>query len=114
MFTGRKVSEDLDEAVYSASEKTVKVIVELEPSLNTRAYSQVFSKFSQKGGIITRSLNGGKSAAMEIPAKALASLTNDANIRYISLDRPTEVSGHLETTTGAAMARTWALLLQAR
>ncbi|HKP87685.1 MAG TPA: S8 family serine peptidase, partial [Blastocatellia bacterium] len=103
--TAPKLSLDLHEAISSAPNKPVRVIVDMEPSLQGKAYSKVLSKLSEKGGIITRNLNGGQMAAVMIPGGAISSLADDKSIRYISLDRDTQVAGHLETASGAALAR---------
>jgi serine protease AprX len=52
-------------------------------------------------------LNEGKSAAIEISARFIRDLEADTAVKFISLDRPTQVTGHLEVTTGAAIARTY-------
>src|SRR5207247_10514745 len=55
--------------------------------------------------IVFRNRNKGKSLSVQIPASSVVTLSADNAVKYISLDRKTQVTGHLETTTGAEDAR---------
>ncbi|HEX7956875.1 MAG TPA: S8 family peptidase, partial [Pyrinomonadaceae bacterium] len=61
---------------------------------------------SARGGRVLRRYGGFKSAAVELPAVALAALAALPEVRYISKDRPTLRLGHVSLTTGADAVRT--------
>src|SRR5438128_6258653 len=98
---GRRISTDLAEAVSNSPYGVVRVIVDTKSSSSSTAYSRLMVRIGTMGGIVTRSLNSGKTAAVEIPASAISALADDNAVKYISLDRNTQVTGHVETTTGA-------------
>ena len=100
-----RISPDLQEAVGKDRNRRVRVIVDAREASSNRAYAKLRGRISDLGGLVIRSLNGGQTAALEIPASMVAALAADEGVNYISLDRPTRAAGHLETTTGAALAR---------
>src|SRR6266496_4863174 len=104
---GRRVSTDLEEAVSNSPYGMVRVIVDTKSSANSAAYSHLMARIGDLGGIVFRSLNSGKTAAVEIPASAISALADDNAVNYISLDRNTQVTGHVETTTGASLVRNY-------
>ncbi|HEX8335994.1 MAG TPA: S8 family peptidase, partial [Pyrinomonadaceae bacterium] len=61
---------------------------------------------SARGGRVLRRYGSFKSAAVELPAGALAALAELPEVRYISKDRPTRLLGHVSLTTGADAVRT--------
>src|SRR5580765_3005848 len=104
---GRRISADLAEAVSNSPSGVVRVIVDTKSSSNSAAYSRLMVRISTMGGIVMRSLNSGKTAAVEIPASAISAFADDNAVKYISLDRNTQVTGHVETTTGASLVRNY-------
>src|SRR5689334_9518893 len=103
----KKFASDVEDAIYSGPDKLIRVIVDTAASEKSAAFSNVMGRINDLGGTIFRSLNDGKTAAVEIPASALLDLANDNGVKYITLDRDTACTGHLETTTGAALVRNY-------
>src|SRR6185369_9611232 len=103
----KKIASDVEDAMYSAPDKMVRVIIDTAPSQKSAAFSNLMGRINDLGGTIFRSLNDGKTAAVQIPARALRDLENDKGIKYITLDRDTNVTGHLEATTGASLVRNY-------
>src|SRR6266571_4210482 len=99
------LSSDLEDAINGGG--MVQVIIDTKPSGSSQAFSNLIDRISQLGGGVSRILNNNKQLAVNLPAAAVRVLASDNAVRYISLDRPTQVMGHLETTTGAAMARSY-------
>src|SRR4029453_9976916 len=89
------------------SERTLRVIVETAPSSRSNAFSKFSARVVELGGVVRLALNGGKSAAVEIAGTALEELAADNAVKYISLDRDTKATGHLEITTGASLVRNY-------
>src|ERR1051325_5445003 len=102
-----KMSPDLQTLVSDAPEQLVSVIIDTPALTTAKSVNNLMAKVSALGGIVTRSLNGGKTAAVQIPASQLASLKSDTAVQYISLDRPTQVTGHVDNTTGTSQARNY-------
>ena len=104
---GSKISSDLQDAFDHAPERLVRVIVDTTPSPTSSAFFKLRARISEMGGTVIRSLNGGQTTSVEIAASALQALASDNGVKYICPDRATQVAGHLETTTGAAAARSY-------
>ena len=104
---GPNVSSDLQDAISNDPESVVRVIVDTRPAPGSNAYSRLMARIVEMGGIVMRSLNSGKTAAVQIAASAIGELASDNGVKYVSLDRATQATGHLETTTGAAAARNY-------
>src|SRR6266446_6192186 len=101
------MSPDLERAIVSSPGGTVRVIVDTKSSSNSSAFGRLATKIGAMGGVVFRSLNHNKSMSIQIPASAVAALAADNTVKYLSLDRKTVVTGHLETTSGAADARNY-------
>ncbi|HJQ23908.1 MAG TPA: S8 family peptidase [Blastocatellia bacterium] len=102
---GRNMSADLQEFLNTAAGGWVGVIVETKPSPNGQAFSRFLTRIAQLGGTVSRRLNNDKHLAVQIPVAAAAALASDNAVKYVTLDKTTHVTGHLETTSGAALAR---------
>src|SRR5690349_17733501 len=89
----KKLASDVEDAISSGPEKMVRVIIDTAPSQKSAAFSNVMGRINDLGGTIFRSLNDGKTAAVEISASALRDLANDNGVKYITLDRDTNVTG---------------------
>src|SRR5437870_11756028 len=63
----KKFSGDLQDKMDSNTDKHIRVIVDTAPQAGV-ASSNAFRRIGDLGGMITRSLNGGNTAAVEIPA----------------------------------------------
>jgi subtilisin family serine protease len=94
----------LPSAEVSAEEKQ-SFIVPVE-----RGTPQVLveEKLALLGGRIKQQYQGQGLLTMEAPRTAIRQLAAQSSIAYFSPDRPVAASGHLEATTGAALARTLA------
>ena len=102
----RSISDDLQEFLNTASGGSVRVIIETKPSSNSQSFSRLLTRISELGGAVSRLLNNNKHVAVQVPVSAVFALADDNAVRYMTLDKTTHVTGHLETTTGAALART--------
>src|SRR6185295_3921046 len=102
----KKISSDAEETVGYYN-RIVNVIIDTAPSTRSAAYRRLMDRIEEMGGTILRSLNEGKTASVMISAQALPELAEDNAVKFISLDRDTQVTGHLETTTGAALVRSY-------
>ena len=99
-------SDDLQFAVNNrAAREFVSVIIETTTSDDNLAFNRLVAQVIRTGGRVHRSLSNNRHLAVRVPADAIDSLANDASVNYISLDRAIQVTGHLETTTGADQAR---------
>src|SRR4030095_1530101 len=98
------LSSDLLSEMTKTPNGLIQVIIDTKPGAN------VLKLIAKMGGLqaeVSRSLNKGRSISVQIPAASLLVLSADKDIKYISLDRRTKVAGHLETTSGAAAARSY-------
>jgi subtilisin family serine protease len=59
------------------------------------------------GGSVSRTYRNFNQVALELPAAAVAALASRSDVKYVSVDRPTEMMGHLEATTGASLVRNY-------
>jgi subtilisin family serine protease len=102
----KKVSDDLlDESGkrvrQGRGQELIPVIIQT-PDTNTLP-----STLGKMGGRINRSFRKLRAMSAQLPAQAVAALASRADISYISADRQTQVTGHLEATTGADQARAY-------
>src|ERR1044072_4177169 len=103
-FVGRKLAPDLQALVQrsSTSSATVRVIIqttgrELPPSM-----AQVLNR---NGIHLKKQLHQLGSVVVELPLNIVQELQQTMDSGYISIDRPVEMLGHLEETTGTALVR---------
>src|SRR5881396_1704259 len=92
-----KLSSDLEDAMVRNPHGTLRVIVDTRPSTSSAVYSKLLAKIAGMGGIVFRNLNQGKSVSIQIPASVVVTLSADSAVKFVSLDRATQVAGHLET-----------------
>src|SRR5207253_3267423 len=71
------------------------------PNLN------LLSSIRLLGGVISRTYQNLNALAAVLPGTLITSVALRPDVTYISLDRPTQLTGHLETTTGASQARSY-------
>src|ERR1044072_173453 len=96
-FSGEKVSPELSEVIAGIDPSArVKVILQVENVKNAALLEQL-AKF---GVTINEEIPRFGSLAVELPAGAIAELAASGATRYVSLDRPPNGLGHVETTTG--------------
>jgi serine protease AprX len=101
----RLISEDLQNLANNTPGATVRVIIQTNTALQGQAFSKLLTKISRLGGVVGRRLTNDRYLAVRLPAAMITGLATDEAVSYMSLDKTTQVSGHLETTTGAALAR---------
>jgi serine protease AprX len=97
-FVGDKVSQDLSEVVKSSdSNERVSVILQGEDLKN-----EALNDFIKSSGArVSGSYAGLGAQALEIPAGAVARLSELRGVAHLSLDRPTNaLDGHVSKTTG--------------
>jgi len=63
----KKLSSDLVEAISNDPDQRVRVIIDTAPAPNSGAYAHLMARIGDLGGVITRRLNDGKTAAVAIP-----------------------------------------------
>ncbi|HEV2904598.1 MAG TPA: S8 family peptidase, partial [Pyrinomonadaceae bacterium] len=96
-FTGEKVSAELGEVVANSDPTTrIKVILQVEDLKNEALRAQL----AQFGATINEEIPRLGTIAVEVPAGAISSLAANGTTNYLSLDRPVNGLGHVETTTG--------------
>jgi len=100
-----KMSSDLENAIVRSPNGTVRIILDTKPSSNSSAFNKLLAKIATMGGFVFRSINNGQSVSIQIRSSWLLALSSETAVKFMSLDRTTQVAGHLETTTGAAAAR---------
>ncbi|MFL6274270.1 MAG: S8 family peptidase [Blastocatellia bacterium] len=101
----RSISDELQEFLNNASGGLVRVIIQTKPSTNSQAFNKLLTRISDLGGAVSRRLNNDKQIAAQVSVAAALTLAGDNAVKYMSLDKTTHVTGHLETTSGAALAR---------
>src|SRR5436305_4146344 len=96
-----RISPDLQALISADPLRPLPVIMQTvnPPNLN------LLSSITLLGGVITRSYQNLNALAAVLPGTLISILAARADVTYISLDRPTQTTGHLETTTGAGQAR---------
>src|SRR5436305_11665757 len=62
----------------------------------------------RQGGKVKRTFNNLNVISISMPAGALAALAARSDVSHISLDRGTQVTGHIEEATGADQVRSFA------
>src|SRR5438309_10910608 len=91
-----KISVDLrDKLSHSGPQDRVQVIIQTPAA----ASSGLLKAARSANGIVSRSYANINALALELPASAVAALANRPDVRYVSADRTTKATGHLETTT---------------
>ena len=63
----------------------------------SRGLRNLLSSITLLGGVITRSYQNLNALAAVLPGTLISILAARADVTYISLDRPTQITGHLET-----------------
>lgn len=105
-----KVSADLLEEFDSATragsekgqdEKDIDVIIQFAGGASSERRQSVRSA----GGSVRKSLAVIEGLSAKLPLRAVQALASRDDLAFISPDRPVQLMGHLETTTGAAQAR---------
>ena len=65
----------------------------------------VITDMAEMGGRVKKSFNHLGLVSAELPLLESASCSKADKVAYISPDRDTEATGHVETTTGASLVR---------
>ena len=97
-----KISDDLELEMLSASAEKTVVIVQTK----VRPKAALSAAIVQAGGVVRRTFANVNALVMEVPVSSLKSLAVRSDVKYISLDRVAQVTGHIETTTGTSLVRT--------
>ncbi|HWP43882.1 MAG TPA: S8 family peptidase, partial [Blastocatellia bacterium] len=97
----RKVSDELLSEVAKGPQRVHKVIIQTEGGRATSLAAPV----AMAGGVTRRVFDNVGALTVELPGNAITALAKRSDVKFISLDRPTRATGHLETTTGASQAR---------
>lgn len=109
--TTSKISQDLQELLdkepqigepnAGASPSMVDVIIQT----SSKPGRGFFRELSSKGWFLLSDYTNVDAVAAQVPINQLGELASRSDVEYVSLDRPTRAAGHLETTTGASIAR---------
>ena len=98
-----KLAPDLAELIKNGrGHVRQKLIIQYDDTLPL----QIDYLLPSLGGILKRQLNKLKIRIVDLPLNAVAALASRKEVQYISLDRPVNSFGHLESTTGTAAIRT--------
>jgi len=96
-----KISKDLDEKIKKNSSGSAQVII----ITSSAPGGALKDAIRNSGGSLKRSFNKVKALAASLPVSEVSALAARSDVIYVSADRPTQVTGHLEATTGATQAR---------
>ena len=96
-----KLSDDLKDKINKTPGSRVSVILQLPGA----ATGSLRAELGFSNGLIHQAYDNINAMAVELPAALVEKLASRLDVEFISLDRPTHLMGHLETTTGAALAR---------
>ncbi len=111
--TGDKLSIDLREKVEIAAgaksvegkgkeaDEVVRVILQLNGSPRSRVNDLLGSSDAR----VDVDLDNLNTKVIELPVSAVERLAQSGDVKFMSLDRPVEMLGHIENTTGAALMR---------
>ncbi|HSF23302.1 MAG TPA: S8 family peptidase, partial [Blastocatellia bacterium] len=109
--TATRISQDLQEIFKKSSEArgvnletssgTVDVIIQT----SSKPSKKFLRELSKKGGLVLSGYNNVNAVAAQVPVHQIGDIASQPGVNYVSLDRPTQAMGHLETTTGANLAR---------
>jgi serine protease AprX len=99
----QKLSNDFFDAMAGRDpQERVRVIVQSSGEMG-----ELVSAIKRVGGVVRREYANLNHVAVEVPASAVTALAGRSDVDFVSEDRTIEVTGHLETTTGAALARAY-------
>ena len=96
-----RVSDDLREKVRRDKRSLVPALIQLTVTPETATFHELVGEIKRAGGIVTRKYRHMSTVAVLLPPDAIGLLSTNPNVDYISIDRPTQMTGHLERTTGA-------------
>jgi subtilisin family serine protease len=99
-----KISEDLSEKMNSSSGSELIPIIFTTPGAPTTTLQTDVPKAKGLVKKVFKNVNG---MSATLPACAIANFAARSDVAYVSLDRPVQVNGHLEATTGADQARNY-------
>ncbi|HWP55710.1 MAG TPA: S8 family serine peptidase, partial [Pyrinomonadaceae bacterium] len=98
-----KIAPDLTELIRKGQGHVrQKLIIQYDDTLPL----QIDYLLPSLGGVLKRQLNKLKIRIVDLPLNAVAALASRKEVQYISLDRPVDSFGHIESTTGTAAIRT--------
>ncbi|MFN7929563.1 MAG: S8 family serine peptidase [Blastocatellia bacterium] len=98
-----KMSDDLKEKIAKGGSAKIAVII-TTPATPTSSLS---NDIPVNGGALKRVLKNTNAVTCELPPAVIAKFAARTDVRYVALDRETKSTGHLEITTGAALARAY-------
>ncbi|HWN98101.1 MAG TPA: S8 family peptidase [Blastocatellia bacterium] len=91
------------ESGEDASPRMVDVIIQTA----SKPDKKFLRALSHRGGYLLSDYNNVEAVAAHVPVDQIGEIASQSHVEYISLDRPTQATGHLETTTGANIARNY-------
>src|SRR5438105_8796613 len=98
-----KISVDLQSTINSGMTNQVSVIIRTP----TAPTSTLSSAVTGSGGAIKKKYKKIYALAVQLPPSAVANIAARTDVTYVALDRKMQVTGHLETTTGASLVRNY-------
>ncbi|HEX8292443.1 MAG TPA: S8 family serine peptidase, partial [Pyrinomonadaceae bacterium] len=96
-----KVSPDLKEKVRGAGDAPVGILLQL----NGPAGERLNAVLNRAGVHVRGRFEHFNSAALDLPASAVEELAALPEVELVAADRPVEVTGHVNTTTGVEAVR---------
>ena len=97
----RKISSDLESIINKNPAGQLAVIIQTPAAPSDALRSTI----SRGQGNVRRNFANVNAMAVQLPPGQVRQLATRSDVGYISLDRKTNVSGHVEVTTGADQAR---------
>lgn len=109
----RRIAKDLLDRLEAEQSKTEADGIEriIITSSKLVAANDTSSRIARLGGRVRQLNRATGTLTIEIPRQKITQLLDDSSVEYLSPDRPVSSTGHLETTTGAAAAKSLAGLL---
>src|SRR5215813_231751 len=98
-----KISDDLKVAIQNSPRGLVPVVI----TASSKPSNALWNAITATGGSSYRAYDRVPVIAATLPAFLVNALAARPDILHISLDRPTQMNGHLETTTGTLAARNY-------
>jgi serine protease AprX len=96
-----KISPDLKDKINSSANGLIPVIFATTEAPSSGLQSDI----PRSKGAVKKVFQNINAMSANLPASAIAELSERADVAYVTLDRPVTVTGHLETTTGADQVR---------
>src|SRR5262249_25537444 len=98
----KKISAELEKLLANAKDDSVPIIVEMADGSSSKSAA---AKLGGMASYVRRTFTNFSGVALQGSPKGAKAIADRVDVKYVSLDKTTQVTGHLETTTGASLVR---------